>query len=292
MIDTHQHLIYPSLFRYSWAADVPALQGEFRIEEYRAASGGSEISGTIFMEVDVDADQSGQEAAFFCQLAEDSSNGILGVVAAARPEHSGFEKYLDSIAHPKLLGIRRVLHTQPDELSQSSTFRENLRLLGQRGLPFDLCVLQRQLPLALDLAKACPENTFILDHCGVPDIAANDAPHGDGFLNWQCGIRSLAALPNLNGKISGLTAYAAEHQRTAVHLQPYVDTMLESFGPSRLVWGGDWPVVNLGSGLVDWCELTTSLLAGLTPAERDSVLCDTAQRVYLNLPGSKNKVLP
>jgi predicted TIM-barrel fold metal-dependent hydrolase len=280
MIDTHQHLIYPSRFRYSWAADLPALQGEFRIEEYRMASGGSEISGTIFMEVDVDADQSGQEAAFFCQLAEDAANGILGVVAAARPEHSGFEKSLDSIAHPKLRGIRRVLHTQPDELSQSGTFRENLRRLGQRGLTFDLCVLQRQLPLALDLAKACPETTFILDHCGVPDMAGNDAPHGDGFKTWAAATHELAGLPNMNGKISGLTAYAAEHQRTAAHLQPYVDTMLESFGPSRLVWGGDWPVVNLGSGLPTWCEFTACLLQELSAADRADVMDHTARRIY------------
>lgn len=280
MIDTHQHLLYPELFRYSWAASFPALQGNFRIEEYNTASQGCGITGTIFMEVDVDTDQSAGEAAFFCRLAENPENQILGVIAATRPENSGFEDYLDSIVHPALKGIRRVLHTQPDGLSQTSTFRDNIVRLGKRGLTFDLCCAQRQLGLALDLARACPETTFILDHCGVPDIAGNDAPHGDGFKTWAAAIRELANLPHVHGKISGLTAYAAEPQRTATHLQPYIDTMLETFGPSRLVWGGDWPVVNLGSGLRAWCEITTRLLEGLPAADLANVQDSTARRLY------------
>jgi predicted TIM-barrel fold metal-dependent hydrolase len=282
MIDTHQHLLYPELFRYSWVSGLPALQGIFRLEEYNAASEGCGITGTIFMEVDADASQSSDEAAFFCGLAENPENKILGVIAAARPESAGFEEHLDSIAHPALKGIRRVLHTQPDELSQSDIFRENVARLGRRGLTFDLCFAQRQLGLALDLARACPQTTFILDHCGVPDIAGNEAPHGDGFKTWAAAIRVLASLPHVNGKISGLTAYAPEPQRAAAHLQPYIDTMLETFGPQRLVWGGDWPVVNLGSGLPAWCEITHSLLLGLSEIESSSVLHNNARRIYLN----------
>lgn len=285
MIDTHQHLLYPANFHYAWAADLPALQADFRLEEYRVASEGCGIEGTIFMEVD--ADESAGEAAFFCRLAENPDHHILGVIAAARPENPDFEKYLDEIAHPALKGIRRVLHTQPDELSQSVLFRKNLSLLGKRGLTFDLCFAQRQLGVALDLVRACPDTTFILDHCGVPDIAGNDAPHGEGFKTWSAAIRDLANLPHLNAKISGLTAYAREDQRNVESLAPYVNTVLEAFGPGRCVWGSDWPVVNLGSGLVAWCELTKSLLAGLSQADRDGVLRENAQRVYLKLSESK-----
>lgn len=182
------------------------------------------------------------------------------------------------------MGIRRVLHIQPDEISQSALFRENLHLLAKRNLPFDLCVLQRQLPLALELVRACPETTFVLDHCGVPDIANNGAPDGDGFISWQKGINVLAEQANVFCKISGLTAHAGEDQRTVAGLKPYVDSVLEAFGPSRCVWGGHWPVVNLGSGLTAWCALTTSLLAELSDTERVCVTGDNAQRVYLNPP--------
>jgi predicted TIM-barrel fold metal-dependent hydrolase len=184
------------------------------------------------------------------------------------------------MAHPRLTGIRRVLHTQPDELSQSCIFRENVSHVGAHGLSFDLCVLQRQLPLALALVRACPQTTFILDHCGVPEISANDAPAGAGFLAWEKSIRALAAEPNVNGKISGISAYAPAPLRNATGLRPYTDTMLDAFGPTRLVWGGDWPVVNLGDGLLAWSTITRELLSGLTEAERFQIFTNNAKKIY------------
>ena len=280
MIDTHQHLLYPDRFGYPWTGELPALQGAFRLDDYRAAAAGCGVDGAIFMEVDVDEGQSGDEARFFCELAADPASGILGVVAAARPEQEGFGAQLENVLHPKLKGLRRVLHTQPDELSQTPLFRGNIRRLGRFGFTFDLCVLQRQLGVALDLVRACPGTTFILDHGGVPDIAANDAPGGPGFRAWQAAIKELAREPHVHGKISGLTAYARPDQRNAAGLQPYVDTMLEAFGPGRLVWGGDWPVCNLGSGLRAWCDLTIALLAGLESSDREAILSRNARRIY------------
>jgi predicted TIM-barrel fold metal-dependent hydrolase len=230
--------------------------------------------------MEVDCEESDDEAHYFCALAEQPGSFIQAVVAAARPESPDFERSLEAIAHPRLTGIRRVLHTQPDELSQTSGFRENVNRLGGLGLTFDLCILQRQLPIALELVRACPQTTFILDHCGVPDIAPNDAPAGEGFLAWQKAIRALAAEPNVNGKISGISAYAPAPLRNAQGLRPYTDTMLDAFGSTRLVWGGDWPVVNLGDGLLAWSTITRELLSGLTADERFQILITNAKKIY------------
>jgi predicted TIM-barrel fold metal-dependent hydrolase len=280
MIDTHQHLLYPDRFRYAWTQDLPALQGAFRLEDYRAAAAGCNVEGAVFMEVDVGEGQSGDEARFFCELAGDPDSGILGVIAAGRPGTDGFAARIESVLHPKLKGLRRVLHTQPDELSQSTAFRADVASLARWGLTFDLCVLQRQLGLALDLVRACPDTTFILDHCGIPDIGGNDAPDGAGFRAWRAAIKELAREPHVHGKISGLTADARPAQRNAEGLRPYVDTMIETFGPDRLVWGGDWPVCNLGSGLKAWCDLTRELLEGLEASDRDDILARNARRIY------------
>lgn len=280
MIDTHQHLLYPDRFDYDWTADIPVLQGAFTVEAYRQASAGCGIEGTLFMEVDVARQQGTDEARFFCSLADEAGSGILGVIATCRPESDRFEDHLDAIAHPRLKGLRRILHTQPDELSQSRRFRDHVARLAARSLSFDICMLQRQLPLALELARAAPETTLILDHCGVPDIAANAAPHGDGWRQWRDSIRTLAGCPNLAVKLSGITAYAGPDQQNAEALQPYVDVLLETFGPGRIVWGGDWPVCLLGSGLARWCALSRELLAGLSAGERDNILAANARSIY------------
>lgn len=285
MIDTHQHLIYPRQFRYPWTDNLPALQGEFCLQEYHSAAQGCGITGTVFMEVDVAQEQSLSEAQFFCRLSEDPSNRILGVIAAGRPENADFESHLDALAHPKLVGIRRVLHTQPDELSASETFRRNIRALGERGLPFDLCVLQRQLGMALDLVRACPDTIFILDHCGVPDIAGNDAPQGAGFHQWEQDVRSLAAEENVHCKISGITVYAGGAQRSTEGLRPYTDTVIEAFGPCRCLWGGDWPVVNLACDLADWVTLSRELIPSqLNKQEVDAIFSENSRRIYRLTP--------
>jgi len=278
MIDTHVHLLEPDRFTYDWTKDFPALSGRFDLSDYKKASLESGIQAAVFMEVD--CEESADEAHYFCALAERPGSFIQAVVAAARPESPDFEQSLEEIAHPRLTGIRRVLHTQPDELSQTSRFRENVNRLGGLGLTFDLCVLQRQLPIALELVRACPQTTFVLDHCGVPDIAPNDAPAGEGFLAWKKAIRALAAEPNVNGKISGISAYAPAPLRNAPSLKPYTDTMFDAFGATRLVWGGDWPVVNLGDGLLAWSTITRELLSGLTEAERFQILTTNAKKIY------------
>jgi predicted TIM-barrel fold metal-dependent hydrolase len=278
MIDTHVHLLEADRFTYEWTKDLPALSGRFDLSDYQNASRDSGIQAGVFMEVD--CDEFDDEARYFCSLAEQPGAFIQAVVAAARPESPDFGRSLEAIAHTRLTGIRRVLHTQPDGLSQTSRFRETVTRLGGLGLTFDLCVLQRQLPIALELVRASPQTTFILDHCGVPDIAQNDAPAGEGFLAWQNAIRALAAEPNVNGKISGISAYAPAPLRNAQGLKPYTETMLDAFGSTRLVWGGDWPVVNLGDGLLAWSTITRELLSGLTEAERFQILTANAKKIY------------
>jgi predicted TIM-barrel fold metal-dependent hydrolase len=162
----------------------------------------------------------------------------------------------------------------PDELSQTPTFRRNLTKIGARGWAFDICVLARQLPIALDLARACPDQPLVLDHCGVPDIA------GGGFSEWAKGISALAALPHVNVKLSGISAYCAAGTANLATLQPWVDHVLATFGPGRMLWGSDWPVVNLGTGLPEWIDLSRDWLSGLSDAEQTQIASATARRVY------------
>jgi predicted TIM-barrel fold metal-dependent hydrolase len=137
-----------------------------------------------------------------------------------------------------------------------------------------MCFTAQQLPLAVELADSCPDTTLILNHCGVPDIA------NDAFEPWHINISELAQRQNVVCKLSGLTAYCAEDRRSLTDIAPYVDHVLETFGPNRIVWGGDWPVVNLGSGLSDWIELTQQILSKLSNDEAFAIAQGTAKRIY------------
>lgn len=274
-IDTHQHLLYPDRFRYAWTDGLPPLANRpFTLAEYREAAKGTDITGTIFMEVDVPEKDSGAEAKFFCELARDPKNQLLGVIASARPENENFAAYLDSIRDPKLVGLRRILHVVPDEVSQSSRFRANVASLGAAGLSFDICMLARQLPLAAQLADACPNTRLVLDHCGVPDIA------GGGIDTWRANIRELAKRPHLHCKISGIIAYAAADRISADTFRPYVEHVIASFGWDRVVFGGDWPVCNLTGSLVRWCELLDAILAKESESNRAKLFVENARAVY------------
>jgi predicted TIM-barrel fold metal-dependent hydrolase len=275
MIDTHQHLIYPERFDYPWLDQVSALKGTpSRLQDYREAASGSPISGTVFMEVDVASAHAPVEAQFFCELSADPANRILGVVAAARPEDEAFETQLDQIAHPALKGIRRVLHTQPDELSQSVIFRSNVARLGKRGLSFDLCVLASQLPLAIELTDACPDTALMLDHCGASGLVDG------GVEQWKTNIAELSRRPNVFCKLSGLVTCGLGGIDGGRLLPSLGTHVLGCFGADRVVWGGDWPVCNLAASLGHWIEITQGLLSALSGSERSRILETNARRFY------------
>jgi predicted TIM-barrel fold metal-dependent hydrolase len=275
MLDTHQHLIYPDGFPYSWTKGIGPLEGTaFRYEDYVKLVADKGVTGTIFMETDPDEPNGAAEAKFVYGLASQSNSLIKGVIATCRPERDGLEKHIDSIRHPRLAGLRRILHVMPDDTSRSPLFVENVRKLSKLNLTFDLCFLAKQLPVAIEVARKCSDVQLILDHCGVPEIAA-------GQLDpWRQHIRELAAMPHVACKISGVPTYCKPGQATIDVVRPWVMHCIESFGPERLVWGGDWPVVVINSTLPNWIDMTRQIIANLSESEQRKLLHDNATRIY------------
>ena len=274
LIDTHQHLIMRGKIGYAWTEGVPALaEGDFTVADYVGLTAGRGVTGTLFMETGVDDTDYQTEARVVAELV--GGHGMLGQIASCRPEDdAGFDGWLDECNALQVVGFRRILHEMSDDVSQMPTFRRNLAKIGARGLPFDLCFLARQLPIARALAMACDNQVLVLDHCGVPDIA------GGAFDDWAQGITAIAALPHVHCKLSGITRYCAPGTASVAVLQPWVDHVIASFKPERILWGGDWPVVNLGAGLPAWIDMTRELLAGLSGSEQAAIGQGTARRVY------------
>ncbi len=275
IVDTHQHLWDLDLFRYAWLRQLPDLNRSFRMNDYLAATNGLAIEKSVHLEADVDEPFMLDETMHFLRLADCTDNPLEGVVACGRPESKDFTTYVEKIAgHPKLRGIRRVLHTRPDDLGQNQTFIENVSRLAGYGLSFDICVLARQLPIAIRLVSQCPDVTFILDHCGVPQVR-------ERILDpWRSLIREIAKFPNVFCKISGLIAYADPDNWTEEDLHPYVDHAIECFGWDRVMFGSDWPVCTLSASYRQWVDVLLSLTRGAGEANQKKLLHDNAIRVY------------
>lgn len=273
LIDCHLHLIDRGQARYGWIDGAPLLQGkDFLLDEAEALYGG-DVAGSIFMEVDVDEGSIRDEARWIGGLV--TSGRLLGQIAACRPEtDAGFAEWLEEAPSHGVVGLRRILHVVPDEVSEAETFRANIRRIGRAGLSFDMNFLGRTLDKAEALARACPDMPLILDHCGTPDIAAGQ------WEPWATGITRLAALPHVNVKLSGITAYVGAGQDHAAAIAPYVDHVLSAFGTGRVVWGSDWPVVNFGAGLPGWMAITRTIFAGFSADEAADVAHRNARRIY------------
>lgn len=270
IIDTHLHLVYKDRFSYPWLKDAPALDRQVTAEDYFARAEKLGIDTALHMEVDVAESDMEAETAFMVGAHE----RIAGAIAACRPESPDFPAYFERIAAiPGVRGLRRVLHIVPDDLSQSPLFVENVRRLSAHGLTFDLCFSARQLPLAIDLAKKCPDVQFVLDHCGVPDI------ENDAFSPWAAHISECARLENVTAKISGVIAYAGADWSTE-KLRPYISHVIDAFTFDRVVWGSDFPVCTIHASLEDWVASIKDIVADATPAEQEKLFSGNATRVY------------
>lgn len=276
LLDTHQHLIYRDKAGYGWTGGIPPLaEGDFTLAVYADLVKGLGVGGSLFMETGVDDPDYQAETRFVHELAGKSGSGISGIIASIRPEtDDGFDAWLEETRNLSVVGYRRILHVEEDGVSQTEAFRKNVRKIGDAGKVFDLCVLARQLPIAVDLAKACDNTSLVLNHCGVPDIA------GGGLDPWRTELAALAEVPNVFCKLSGIMAYCAPGEASLDVLRPYVDHVLRCFGPDRMVWGSDWPVVNLAKGLPEWIAVTRAILETLSPDETKAIAHKTAEGVY------------
>jgi len=275
IVDTHQHLWDVDLFSYSWLQSVPSLNRSFHMADYLQAAEGLRVVKSVHLEADVDEAFMLAETLHLLKLADQPDNPLTAIVACARPESADFRAYLDQITgHERLKGVRRVLHTQPDTVGHSQTFIDNVASLADYGLSFDVCVLARQLPIAINLAARCSRVTLVLDHCGVPQVKER------ALDPWRAHIREMAGFPNVYCKISGLVAYADPKSWTAEDLRPYVEHVIACFGWDRVLFGSDWPVCTLSASLHQWVEALRFVTKGAGEANQRKLFCDNAVRVY------------
>jgi predicted TIM-barrel fold metal-dependent hydrolase len=287
IIDTHQHLWDLSKLKVPWLADAPDVyRRSYRPQEYAEATRGLDIR-SVYMEVDVPAETRPAEAEYVIDLCKAKSGATRAAVIGGNPAADGFEDYVRRAnASGFVRGVRQVLHADytPTGMCLADGFVRGVRFLGKINLCFDLCMRPKELRDGVRLSELAPDTRFVLDHCGNGDPKAFSATAGGKPPShepdpWKRDIETLAKRPNVICKISGIVANAPE-KWAPEQLAPIVNHCLDTFGPDRVVFGGDWPICLVRASLGQWIDALTQITAARPDADRRKLWCENARKFY------------
>jgi len=271
-IDAHHHVWRVARGDYGWLTpDLGPIHRDFGMDDLAPFLARHGIAGTIL----VQAAPTEAETAFLLETAE-AHPAVLGVVGWTDFEAQDAGAAVARLAGSSLLvGLRPMVQDIPDDgWLASPRITPALAATEAQGLVFDALVLPRHLRHLIGVADRHPGLPIVLDHGAKPRIA-------EGLLDpWRDDLRALARRPNVTCKLSGLVTEAGAGW-TVERLRPYVQEILDCFGPGRVLWGSDWPVVDLAGGYDRWAEAADALLAGLPAADRAAILGGNAARIYL-----------
>ncbi|MBA4168127.1 MAG: amidohydrolase family protein [Chitinophagaceae bacterium] len=271
VIDSHVHFWKYNKTDYTWIdSSMKLLQKDYLPTELEATLKRNFVDGCVA----VQANQTEVDTRFLAELAI-THPVIKGVVGWTDLSATDAEKKLAELkAYTPIVGLRHIAQSEPDDFYHGPEFRRGLGLLQQFGYTFDLLIFPRQLRAARDLVGEFPGQTFILDHCGKPNIKKH------GLEEWKNTLQELAAYPNVYCKLSGLITEAAWKDWRPSDFYPYLDVVFEAFGTGRLMFGSDWPVMLLSGMYVQWKSLLEKYTEHLLPEDKEKIFGLTARRVY------------
>ncbi len=271
-LDAHQHFWQLANPFTNWPTpDLPALYRDFSPEDLRTILRDNGIDGTIL----VQAAPSIDETLFCLSLAHDQAfiKGVVGWIDFESPDAGSQLKQISQ--NTLLKGLRPMVQSIEEEgWLLRSEFTPIFEAMAEAGLSLDGLVLSHQIEDLDALARRHPDLKIVLDHAGKPAIAAKTFDP-----KWAAAISSLAKNQNVHCKLSGLWTEAGDDISQA-NIGIWVDHLFATFGTSRLMWGSDWPVVNLAGEYQAWLQQCEAVLANLSEAERSAVLGDNAARFY------------
>jgi L-fuconolactonase len=270
-IDAHQHFWRLSRGDYAWLS--PALERihrDFGPDDLRPLLAGAGVVRTVL----VQAAPTLAETDFLLDLAADEPfvAGVVGWVDFEAPDAA--HRIAALAARPKLVGLRPMIQDLPDDRWMlSEAIAPALHAMADEGLTFDALVFPRHVPVLREFARRYPALDIVIDHGAKPDIASA------GLADWAREIRVVADETRLVCKLSGLVTEAGPDWDIET-LRPYVEVLVKAFGADRLMWGSDWPVVNLAGSYGTWRGAAEALLADLSDGEREAIFGHTAGVFY------------
>ena len=271
-LDAHQHFWQYHPIKDAWITDdMKILKRDFMPADLQPLLHQHGFHGCIA----VQADQSEQETFFLLELAENFSfiKGVVGWVDLCAANIGDRLEYFSTF--PLLKGFRHIVQGEPqDDFLLRKDFCRGISLLRQFDFTYDILIKPRHLQYANEFVRRFPDQPFVINHLAKPFIREGI------FDDWQKQMRLMAQSQNVSCKLSGLVTEADWQSWNTDDFRIYIETILDSFGPDRILFGTDWPVCLLAAGYGQVCNLVEQHTAHFTTAEKEKLWGLNAERFY------------
>ncbi len=272
IIDTHHHFWKYSTAEYGWISDeMKTIRRDFLPADLKKTLDDAGVSGAV----SVQARTTVEESDWLLSMAE-KHDFLRGVVGWVPLTESDVEKHLERLAqHKKFKGVRHVIQGEPDDnYILRPDFNAGVKKLLKYKLRYDILIFEKHLKPSIRFVDQHPNQMFILDHVAKPKIK-------ERILSpWREDMIELGKRPNVYCKLSGMITEADWKKWSSADLAPYLDTALQAFGPKRLMFGSDWPVMLVAGQYKPWVELIKQTIKRYSVAEQEQILSKNAIAAY------------
>lgn len=271
-IDAHQHFWLYNEKEFAWINDdMSELKRDFSPEDLKVLLKSIHFDGSIV----VQARQSLDETRWLLELAQkyDFIKGVVGWVDLCSPDVT---KQLKQFANnPFLKGVRHVIHDEADDqFMLSEEFQRGISVLNDFNLTYDLLLFPKHIPYALQLIEKFPEQLFVLDHIGKPDIKNKEISF------WKENLTKLAEYKNVYVKVSGMVTEADWKNWRKEDFKVYLDIVFNAFGPERVMIGSDWPVCTVSESYESVMGIVLDYVKQFASGYESQILGENCSRFY------------
>lgn len=270
-IDSHQHFWKFDPVRDSWIDEtMQNIQRDFLPEDLEPLLKTSQFEGCVA----VQASQSEAETHFLLDLAA-KNDFIKGVVGWIDLRNENIEERLEFFSNQKKLkGFRHVVQGEADDFMDGEAFRRGITALKPFNHTYDILIFERQLPAAIRLVNDFPNQKFVVDHIAKPDIKSGSID------SWKKGIEEIAKYDNVLCKVSGMVTEADWKNWKPEDLKPYLDVIFENFTPDKLMFGSDWPVLNVASDYNEVVKTLEDYISKFSVEDKNKIWFENAISFY------------
>ena len=267
MIDAHQHIWTLGRNGCTWPSEAEGpIFRDYGWADFEAVAAPLGVTRTVLVQSQEDA----RDTRWLIEIAE-AAPAVAAVVGWADLAAPGAAEDVAALAaRPKLNGLRPMVQDRSPDWYDDPALEPGLHAMAEHGLRLDALVRVPHLAALDRLAGRMPGLAIVIDHAAKPRIGADD-----GFAEWHSAIAPLSGRPNVFCKLSGLLTECGEAPAEAV--EGYIRAMLDLFGAERVMWGSDWPVLELVSSYTEWLDLARACVPA---AAHEAVFGGTAARFY------------